>query len=64
MHIIFFSYQNDKYLELFTIKAKYEEIGHYLNMIRINENEIAISGSQNMIQFFKLNTRKLKEKIK
>ena len=33
-------------------------------MIQINENEIAISGSQNMIQFFKLNTRKLKEKIK
>jgi len=62
--LIFFSYQNDKYLELFTIKAKYEEIGHYLNMIQINENEIAISGSQNMIQFFKLNTRKLKEKIK
>ena len=61
--IIFYLNINNKLDEDFNIKPNQNEIGNYLNMISVKPGELVISGEADKIQFFELNSRKLKEII-
>ena len=61
--IIFYLNINNKLDEDFNIKPNQNEIGNYLNMISVKPGELVISGTEDKIQFFELNSRKLKEII-
>jgi len=61
--IIFYLNINNKLDEDFNIKPNQNEIGDYRNMISVKPGELVISGAADKIQFFELNSRKLKEII-
>ena len=60
--IIFYLNINDELNEDFNIKQNKDQIGYYYNMIAVKPGELVICG-ENKIQFFDLNSRKLKEII-
>ena len=61
--IIFYLNINDELNEDFNIKQNKDQIGYYYNMIAVKPGELVICGGLNKIQFFDLNSRKLKEII-
>ena len=61
--ILFYLNKNNKFDEDFIITHDQNQIGQYLNMISVKPGELVISGNANKIQFFELNSRKLKEII-
>ena len=61
--ILFYLNKNNKFDEDFIITHDQNQIGQYLNMISVKPGELVISGEANKIQFFELNSRKLKEII-
>ena len=61
--IIFYLNVNNMFEEDFSIKYDDNQIGKYYEMILVKPGELAISGENNKIQFFELNSRKLKEII-
>ena len=61
--IIFYLNVNNMLEEDFNIKYDDNQIGKYYEMILVKPGELAISGENNKIQFFELNSRKLKEII-
>ena len=61
--IIFYLNINDELNEDFNIKQNKDQIGYYRNMIAVKPGELVICGNENKIQFFDLNSRKLKEII-
>ena len=61
--IIFYLNLNNKLDEDFIIKSNDNQIGKYYEMIQVNPEEIVISGENDKIQFFEINSRKLKEII-
>ena len=60
--ILFYLNKNNKFDEDFIITHDQNQIGQYYNMISVKPGELVISGA-NKIQFFELNSRKLKEII-
>ena len=61
--IIFYLNINNKLNEDFFIKFNDNQIGKYRGMLSVRKGELVISG-ENKIQFFELDSRKLKEIIK
>ena len=61
--ILFYLNKNNKFDEDFIITYDQNQIGQYNNMISVKPGELVISGNANKIQFFELNSRKLKEII-
>ena len=61
--IIFYLNLNNKLDEDFIIKSNDNQIGKYYEMLQVNPEEIVISGENDKIQFFEINSRKLKEII-
>ena len=61
--IIFYLNLNNKFDEDFNIKKDDNQIGNYLEMIPVKKGELVICGEKDKIQFFELNSRKLKEII-
>ena len=61
--ILFYLNINNKLDEDFNIKQNQNEIGNYRYMISVKPGELVISGDADKIQFFELNSRKLKEII-
>ena len=61
--ILFYLNKNNKFDEDFIITHDQNQIGQYYNMISVKPGELVISGNANKIQFFELNSRKLKEII-
>ena len=61
--ILFYLNINNKLDEDFNIKKNQNEIGNYRYMISVKPGELVISGDADKIQFFELNSRKLKEII-
>ena len=61
--IIFYLNLNNKLDEDFNIKSNDNQIGKYLEMIPVKKGELVICGNSDKIQFFELNSRKLKEII-
>ena len=61
--ILFYLNKNNKFDEDFIITHDQNQIGEYYNMISVKPGELVISGNANKIQFFELNSRKLKEII-
>jgi len=61
--IIFYLNINNKLDEDFNIKPNQNQIGNYRYMISVKPGELVISGDADKIQFFELNSRKLKEII-
>ena len=61
-YIFFYLNINNKFDEDFKIKDN-NQIGLYYNMIPVKPGELVICGINNKIQFFELNSRKLKEII-
>jgi hypothetical protein len=55
--------KNNKFDEDFIITHDQNQIGNYFNMISVKPGELVISGGADKIQFFELNSRKLKEII-
>ena len=61
--IIFYLNINNKLDEDFKVKSNDNQIGQYREMIPIKSGELVICGEKDKIQFFELNSRKLKEII-
>ena len=61
--IIFYLNINNKLDEDFNIKFNDNQIGQYYEMITVKPGELVIAGEKDKIQFFELNSRKLKEII-
>ena len=61
--IIFYLNLNNKLDEDFNLKNNDNQIGEYCEMIPVKKGELVIRGRKNKIQFFEINTRKLKEII-
>ena len=59
--IIFYTNNKNTFIENFNIKIN--KIGQYRNMIKVKKGELIISGTDDKIQFFELNTKQLKEII-
>jgi len=62
-NIIFYLNINNKLDEDFKIKSNDNQIGQYYEMLPVKPGELVITGNKDKIQFFELNTRKLKEII-
>ncbi len=62
-HIIFYLNINNKLDEDFKIKSDDNQIGVFCEMLPVKPGELVIGGVTDKIQFFELNTRKLKEII-
>ena len=62
-HIIFYLNINNKLDEDFKIKSDDNQIGVFCEMLPVKPGELVIAGAKDKIQFFELNTRKLKEII-
>ena len=62
-HIIFYLNINNKLDEDFKIKYDDNQIGLFYEMLPVKPGELVIAGKKDKIQFFELNTRKLKEII-
>ena len=62
-HIIFYLNINNKLDEDFKIKSDDNQIGVFCEMLPVKPGELVIAGVTDKIQFFELNTRKLKEII-
>ena len=62
-HIIFYLNINNKLDEDFKIKKDDNQIGVFCEMLPVKPGELVIAGVKDKIQFFELNTRKLKEII-
>ena len=62
-HIIFYLNINNKLDEDFKIKSDDNQIGVFCEMLPVKPGELVITGHKDKIQFFELNTRKLKEII-
>ena len=62
-HIIFYLNINNKLDEDFKIKYDDNQIGQFMEMLPVKPGELVIAGQKDKIQFFELNTRKLKEII-
>ena len=62
-HMIFYLNINNKLDEDFKIKSDNNQIGAFYEMLSVKPGELVISGDKHKIQFFELNTRKLKEII-
>jgi WD40 repeat protein len=61
--IIFYLNINNKLDEDFNIKFNDNQIGHFYEMLPVKKGELVLSGGKDKIQFFELNSRKLKEII-
>ena len=61
--IIFYLNINNKLDEDFNIKFNDNQIGHFLEMLPVKKGELVLCGTKDKIQFFELNSRKLKEII-
>ena len=61
--IIFYLNLNKKLDEDFNIKYNDNQIGKYYEMISVKPGELVMTGEKDKIQFFELNSRKLKEII-
>ena len=61
--IIFYLNINNQLDEDFNIKFNDNQIGQYMEMITVKPGELVIAGLKDKIQFFELNSRKLKEII-
>jgi len=61
--IIFYLNINNKLDEDFNIKFDDNQIGHFLEMLPVKKGELVLCGEKDKIQFFELNSRKLKEII-
>ena len=61
--IIFYLNINNQLDEDFKINKDDNQIGNYYNMIPVKPGELVICGNKDKIQFFELNSRKLKEII-
>ena len=61
--IIFYLNLNNKLDEDFNIKSNDNQIGNYYEMLSVKPGELVFSGEKDKIQFFELNSRKLKEII-
>ena len=61
--IFFYLNKNNKFDEDFKITYDENQIGQYRNMISVKPGELVICGQTDKIQFFELNSRKLKEII-
>ena len=61
--IIFYLNFNNKLDEDFKIKFNDNQIGQYKEMISVKPGELVMTGEKDKIQFFELNSRKLKEII-
>ena len=61
--IIFYLNINNKLDEDFNIKFNDNQIGHFLEMLPVKKGELVLCGNKDKIQFFELNSRKLKEII-
>jgi len=62
-NIIFYLNINNKLDEDFKIRYNDNQIGQYYEMLPVKPGELVIAGNKDKIQFFELNTRKLKEII-
>ena len=62
-HIIFYLNINNKLDEDFKIEYDNDQIGEFYEMLPVKPGELVITGYKDKIQFFELNTRKLKEII-
>ena len=62
-YIIFYLNINNKLDEDFKIKSDDNQIGVFCEMLPVKPGELVIAGAKDKIQFFELNTRKLKEII-
>ena len=62
-YIIFYLNINNKLDEDFKIKKDDNQIGAFYEMLSVKPGELVIAGVKDKIQFFELNTRKLKEII-
>ena len=61
--IIFYLNINNKLDEDFNIKFNDNQIGQFYEMLPVKKGELVLSGEKDKIQFFELNSRKLKEII-
>ena len=61
--IIFYLNINNKLDEDFNIKFNDNQIGQFYEMLPVKKGELVLSGGKDKIQFFELNSRKLKEII-
>ena len=61
--IIFYLNINNKLDEDFNIKFNDNQIGRFLEMLPVKKGELVLCGEKDKIQFFELNSRKLKEII-
>jgi len=61
--LIFYSNLNNKLKENYSIQYNENQIGKFYEMLPVKSGELVISGSKDKIQFFEINSRKLKEII-
>jgi hypothetical protein len=59
--LIFYSNLNNKLKENYSIQYNENQIGKFYEMLPVKSGELVISGSKDKIQFFEINSRKLKE---